>query len=84
MDARFQSLSRVVKEALLPIEFDICSLVSYQWYYHNMTTATAQAAPNIAFIKFALAKLDGTNRKARYGKISNYLRFPQSAVAIAC
>jgi len=32
-----------------------------------MTTATAQAAPNIAFIKFTLAKLGRTNRKVCFG-----------------
>jgi hypothetical protein len=33
-----------------------------QWYHHPMTTATAQAFANIAFIKFTLAKLGRTNR----------------------
>jgi hypothetical protein len=28
------------------------------WYHHSMTTATAQAFANIAFIKYRLAKLD--------------------------
>jgi hypothetical protein len=32
-----------------------------------MTTATAQAAPNIAFIKPTLAKLDRTNGKVYFG-----------------
>jgi hypothetical protein len=31
-----------------------------------MTTATAQAFANIAFIKFTLAKLGRTNRKVRF------------------
>jgi len=29
-------------------------------------TATAQANPNIAFIKYRLAKLDRTNRKSHF------------------
>ena len=33
------------------------------WYHRPMTTATAQACANIAFIKYRLAKLDRTNRK---------------------
>jgi len=32
-----------------------------------MTTATAQSHPNIAFIKFTLAKLGRTNRKVCFG-----------------
>jgi len=32
-------------------------------YHRSMTTATAQAAPNIPFIIFTLAKLGQTNRK---------------------
>jgi hypothetical protein len=31
-----------------------------------MTTATAQANPNIAFIKYRLAKLGRTNRKVYF------------------
>jgi hypothetical protein len=31
-----------------------------------MTTATAQASPNLAFIIFTLAKLGRTNRKAGF------------------
>jgi hypothetical protein len=31
---------------------------SRSWYLCCMTTATAQANPNLAFIKFTLAKLD--------------------------
>jgi hypothetical protein len=29
-----------------------------RWYHRHMTTAAAQAHPNIAFIKYRLAKLD--------------------------
>ena len=32
-----------------------------------MTTATAQAATNLAFIKFTLTKLHGTNGKISFG-----------------
>jgi hypothetical protein len=31
------------------------------WYHHPMTTATAQASPNIAFTKHRLAKLGRIN-----------------------
>ncbi len=31
------------------------------WYHHLMTTATAQAFANIAFIKYRLAKLGRSN-----------------------
>jgi len=34
-----------------------------------MTTATAEANPNIAFIKYRLAKLGRTNRKVCFGAI---------------
>jgi hypothetical protein len=45
----------------------------YAPYFHSsgiiapMTTATAQACANIAFIKYRLAKLGRTNRKAGFG-----------------
>jgi len=40
------------------------------WYHHMMTTATAQAAPNIAFIKY-------------WGNRDNALRIPvKSAVMV--
>jgi len=31
--------------------FDTCGLFSRRWYYLPLTTATAQASANIAFIK---------------------------------
>ena len=42
-----------------------------------MTTATAQANPNIAFIKFTLAKLDRANSKSgcEAGEISDRIDF---------
>ena len=42
-----------------------------RWYHHTMTAATAEALPNIAFIKCTLAKYGRTNRMACFnGKIA--------------